>query len=63
MPGMIKRIRGEMDVRPTLRDKDLTLMIRVTAYAMNTDRSWVSPPPQFVTQVSPQADTYRIRAG
>jgi hypothetical protein len=32
MPGTIKRIRGEMDVRPTPRDKGLTLTIRVTAY-------------------------------
>jgi hypothetical protein len=32
MPGTTKRIRGEMDVRPTPRDKGLTLTIRVTAY-------------------------------
>jgi hypothetical protein len=32
MAGTIKRVRGEMDVRPTPRDKGLTLTIRVTAY-------------------------------
>ena len=32
MPGTIKRIRGEMDVKPTPRDKGLTLTPRVTAY-------------------------------
>lgn len=30
MPGTLKRLRGEMDVKPTPRDKGLTL--RVTAY-------------------------------
>lgn len=32
MPGTLKRIRGEMDVRPTPRDKGLTLTLRITAY-------------------------------
>ena len=32
MPGTLKRIRGEMDVKPTPRDKGLTLTLRVTAY-------------------------------
>jgi len=32
MPGTLRRIRGEMDVKPTPRDKGLTLTLRVTAY-------------------------------
>lgn len=32
MPGTLKRIRNEMDVKPTPRDKGLTLMLRITAY-------------------------------
>ena len=32
MPGTLKRIRGEMDVKPTPRDKGLTLTLRITAY-------------------------------
>jgi hypothetical protein len=32
VPGSLKRIRDEMDVRPTPRDKGLTLTLRVTAY-------------------------------
>jgi hypothetical protein len=32
MPGTLKRIRGEMDVQPTPRDKGLTLTLRGTAY-------------------------------
>jgi hypothetical protein len=32
MPGTLKRIRGEMDVKPTPRDKGLSLTVRVTAY-------------------------------
>jgi hypothetical protein len=32
MPGTVKRIRGEMDVKATPRDKGLTLTLRVTAY-------------------------------
>lgn len=32
MPGTLKRIRGEMDVKPTPHDKGLTLTFRVTAY-------------------------------
>lgn len=32
MPGTLKRIRSEMDVKPTPRDKGLTLTLRVTAY-------------------------------
>jgi hypothetical protein len=32
MPGTLKRIRDEMDVKPTPRDKGLTLTLRVTAY-------------------------------
>ena len=32
MPGSLKRIRDEMDVKPTPRDKGLTLTLRVTAY-------------------------------
>lgn len=32
MPGTLKRIREEMDVKPTPRDKGLTLTLRVTAY-------------------------------
>ncbi len=32
MPGTLRRIRDEMDVKPTPRDKGLTLTLRVTAY-------------------------------
>ena len=32
MPATLKRIREEMHVRPTNRNKGLTLTIRVTAY-------------------------------
>ncbi len=32
MPGTLKRIRAEMDVKPTPRDRGLTLTLRVTAY-------------------------------
>lgn len=32
MPGTLKRIRDEMDVKPTPRGKGLTLTLRVTAY-------------------------------
>jgi hypothetical protein len=32
MPATLKRVRGEMDVRPAPRDKGLTLTLRVTAY-------------------------------
>lgn len=32
VPGTLKRIRDEMDVKPTPRDKGLTLTLRVTAY-------------------------------
>ena len=32
MPGTLRRIRGEMDVKPTPRDKGLTLTLRITAY-------------------------------
>jgi hypothetical protein len=32
VPGTTKRIRDEMDVKPTPRDKGLTLTLRVTAY-------------------------------
>jgi hypothetical protein len=32
MPGTLKRVRHEMDVKPTPRDKGLTLTLRVTAY-------------------------------
>jgi len=32
MAGTLKRIRGEMNVKPTARDKGLTLTLRVTAY-------------------------------
>ncbi len=32
MPGTLKRIRSEMDVKPTPRDKGLILTLRVTAY-------------------------------
>jgi hypothetical protein len=32
VPGTLKRIRGEMDVKPTPRDNGLTLTLRVTAY-------------------------------
>jgi hypothetical protein len=32
MPGTLKRIRDEMDVKPTPRDKGLTLTLRITAY-------------------------------
>ncbi len=31
-PGTLKRIRDEMTVKPTSRDKGLTLTITVTAY-------------------------------
>jgi hypothetical protein len=32
MPGTLKRIRDEMDVKATSRDKGLTLTLRITAY-------------------------------
>jgi hypothetical protein len=32
VPRTLKRIRGEMDVKPTPRDKGLTLTLRITAY-------------------------------
>ena len=32
MAGTLKRIRSEMDVKPTPRDKGLSLTLRVTAY-------------------------------
>ncbi|HEX9035099.1 MAG TPA: hypothetical protein VF834_24935 [Streptosporangiaceae bacterium] len=33
VPGTIKRIRTEMDVKPTPRDKGVTLTLRITACA------------------------------
>jgi hypothetical protein len=32
MPGTLKRIRAEMDVKPTPRDRGLALTLRVTAH-------------------------------
>ncbi len=32
VPGTLKRIRTEMDVKPTPRDKGVTLTLRITAY-------------------------------
>jgi len=31
-PGTLKRVGGEMDVKPTTRERGLTLTLRVTAY-------------------------------
>ena len=35
MPGTLKRIRDEMDVKPTARGKGLIPTIRVTAYGLD----------------------------
>jgi hypothetical protein len=32
MPGTLKRVRAEMDVKPAPRDRSPTLTLRVTAY-------------------------------